>query len=60
MDALAALRIDLSCDPHLPGEMLVLSAEKARDACEALDSASASIRQLVATLGGDGPGVPRH
>ena len=35
MDALAALKIDLSCDPHLPGESLVLSASKARDACEA-------------------------
>ena len=50
MDALVALKIDLDCDPHIPGETLVLSADKARDACEALESASASIRQLVAAL----------
>lgn len=50
MDALAALKIDLDCDPHVSGETLVLSANKARDACEALESASASIRQLVAAL----------
>jgi hypothetical protein len=50
MDALAALKIDLDCDPNAPGETLVLSANKARDACEALESASASIRQLVAAL----------
>jgi len=50
MDALAALKIDLDCDPHISGETLVLSANKARDACEALESASASIRQLVAAL----------
>jgi hypothetical protein len=52
MDALVALKIDLSCDPHIPGEALVLSAEKARDACEALESASASIKHVAAALNG--------
>jgi hypothetical protein len=56
MDALVALRIDLSCDPHIPGEALVLSAEKARDACEALESASASIKHVAAALNGGGVG----
>ena len=61
MDALVALRIDLKCDPCIPGEVLVLSAEKARDACEALDSASASIKQLAAALeGGDAGDLGRH
>jgi hypothetical protein len=60
MDALAALKIDLDCDPHISGETLVLSANKARDACEALASASASIRQLVATLDDRETGHPRH
>jgi hypothetical protein len=55
MDALVALKIDLSCDPHIPGESLVLSATKARDACEALHSATASIKQLAAALNGDTP-----
>lgn len=52
MDALAALKVDLSCDPHLPGETLVLSAEKSRDACEALETASAAIKHLAAVLNG--------
>ena len=52
MDALVALKCDLSCDPYIPGERLVLSADKARDACEALETASASIKQLAAALNG--------
>jgi hypothetical protein len=52
MDALVALKIDLSCDPDIPGEALVLSAEKARDACDALESASASIKHVAAALNG--------
>lgn len=56
MDALVALKIDLSCDPHIPGEALVLSAEKAREACEALETASASIKHLAAALNGGGVG----
>jgi len=52
MDALVALKCDLSCDPYIPGETLVLSAEKSRDACDALDTASASIKQLAAVLNG--------
>jgi hypothetical protein len=61
MDALVALKIDLSCDPHLPGEALVLSAAKARDACEALEVASASVRHVVAALGGAMGGLtPEH
>ena len=61
MDALVALKIDLSCDPHIPGESLVLSATKARDACEALHSATASIKQLAAALNGEAPTEgPKH
>jgi len=56
MDALVALKCDLSCDPHIPGETLVLSAEKSRDACDALETASASIRHLAAVLNGGGVG----
>jgi hypothetical protein len=41
----------LQCDPHLAGDELVLSAEKARNACEALDVASHSLRHLVYTYG---------
>ena len=60
MDALAALKIDLSCDPRLPGESLVLSASKARDACEALHSATISIKQVAAALNGVSGEKPAH
>jgi hypothetical protein len=61
LDALVALRIELNCDPCTPGEVLVLSAARARAACEALDAADASIREIVAHLGGGNPGLlPRH
>jgi hypothetical protein len=54
MDALAALKCDLSCDPHIPGETLWLSAEKSRDACDALETASIAIKHLAAVLNGGG------
>jgi hypothetical protein len=61
MDALVALKIDLQCDPTLGGEVLVLSAEKSRSACDALDTASTSIKDLVALLAKEGPGgKPLH
>ena len=61
MDALVALKIDLSCDPQIPGEALVLSAAKARDACEALHAATASIKSVAAALNGETPGAePVH
>jgi hypothetical protein len=59
IDALVALKVDLGCDPHIPGETLVLSAEKSRDACEALDVASTSIRNIAVALGEAGQ-LPRH
>ena len=58
MDALVALKVDLSCDPHIPGETLVLSAEKSRDACDALETASAAIKHLAAVLNGGVAGDP--
>jgi hypothetical protein len=61
MDALVALKVQLSCDPHIPGETLVLSAEKSRDACDALETASASIKHLAAVLnGGDVGDASKH
>jgi hypothetical protein len=60
MDALVALKIDLKCDPCIPGEALVLSADKARDACEALEAASASIRHLAAALNGSHGNAAPH
>lgn len=60
MDALVALKLDLQCDPHVHGEALVLSAAKARNACEALDSASVSLKQLVAAFNGKGGAGPLH
>jgi hypothetical protein len=56
MDALAALKLDLECEPAIPGDVLVLSAAKSRDACAALASAMTSIKKLASVLGGE----PRH
>lgn len=61
MDALVALKLDLQCDPQLDGDALVLSAEKARNACEALDVASHSLKHLVAKFGeSQGSSTPLH
>ena len=61
MDALVALKVDLSCDPYIPGETLVLSADKSRDACEALQVASTSLQELVVALDSDqASDAPRH
>jgi hypothetical protein len=61
MDALAALTIDLECEPHHAGETLVLSAKKSREACAALVSARASIKKLVDLLDGkESQQGPRH
>ncbi|HEY2865324.1 MAG TPA: hypothetical protein VGK37_17020 [Casimicrobiaceae bacterium] len=56
VDALVALKHDLSCDPHIPGETLVLSASKSRDACDALDAAFSSVRHVIASLNGGAAG----
>ena len=50
MDALAALKIDLECEPHIPGDALALSATRSRDACAALVSAMTAMKKLVAML----------
>lgn len=47
--------MELSCDPHIPAESLVLSASRARDACEALHSATTSIKHVAAALNGEAP-----
>ncbi len=54
MDALAALKLDLECEPHIPGDVLVLSATRSRDACAALGSAMTSIKKLAVMLEGEG------
>ena len=58
VDALVALKIDLKCDPHIPGEVLVLSADKARDACEAIETASVSLKHPADALNGRKSGDP--
>jgi hypothetical protein len=61
MDALVALKVDLSCDPYIPGETLVLSADKSRDACEALEAAFESVKKIASALnGGEDGGFPAH
>jgi hypothetical protein len=53
MDALAALKIDLECESNVPGDAMVLSATRSRDACAALVSAMTAIKKLAAMLDGE-------
>jgi hypothetical protein len=60
MDALAALKIDLECEPHVAADTLVLSATKSRDACAALVSATTSIKKLADMLNGKSSDTTPH
>jgi hypothetical protein len=60
MDALAAIRMTLSCETQIVGETLVLSSAQARGACKALEKAAASIDRIrAAPAGTDGSGAER-
>jgi hypothetical protein len=52
MDALAAIKMDLRCETHSPGEPLVLSPAQARGACKALEAAAASVQKIRTALQG--------
>ena len=61
LDSLAALSQDLCCYKGQPREALVLSAGKTQDACEALEAAVASLREIleIASDAGGGP-IPKE
>jgi hypothetical protein len=61
LDALAALAVDLSCDCDVPPDTLILSAQKTRDACIAIEESVAALRTIlqISVAAGGGPVPPR-
>ena len=47
LDALNAIRLDLSCYGNHPPHVLVLSAAKVRDTCRALDDAVFGLKRIL-------------
>lgn len=57
LDALTALSVDLSCHCELPPDTLILSAQKTRDACSAIDEAVGALKTILqlSEAAGGGP-----
>ena len=57
LDALAALAVDLTCDCDVPPDTMILSAQKTRDACVAIEEAVVALRNIleVSVAAGGGP-----
>lgn len=57
LDALAALAVDLSCDCEVPPDTLILSAQKTRDACTAIEEGVSALRKIleISVEAGGGP-----
>jgi ribosome-associated translation inhibitor RaiA len=57
LDALSALAVDLSCDCEIPADTLILSAQKTRDACAAIDEAVLALKTIIrnSEAAGGGP-----
>ena len=57
LDALAALAVDLSCDCEVAPDTLILSAQKTRDACAAIEESVTALRNIlqISVAAGGGP-----
>jgi len=57
LDALEALAVDLTCDCEVPPDTLILSAQKARDACAAIEEGVTALRKIlqISVAAGGGP-----
>ena len=57
LDALEALAVDLSCDCEVPPDTLILSAQKTRDACAAIEGGVSALRNIlqISVEAGGGP-----
>ena len=57
LDSLSALAVDLSCDCEVAPETLILSAQKARDACAAIEEGVTALRSIlqISVANGGGP-----
>ena len=63
LDSLSALAVDLTCDCEVPPDTLILSAQKTRDACAAIEESVTALRSIleISVANGGGPippGVP--
>ena len=57
LDALEALAVDLSCHCEVPPDTLILSAQRTRDACAAIEEGVAALRNIlqISVEAGGGP-----
>jgi hypothetical protein len=57
LDALSALAVDLTCDCEVPPDTLILSAQKTRDACAAIEESVTALKSIlqIAVAHGGGP-----
>jgi len=63
LDSLSALAADLACDCEVPPDTLILSAQKTRDACAAIEEGITALKSIlqISVASGGGPipaGVP--
>ena len=60
LDALEALAVDLSCGCDVPPETLILSAQRTRDACSAIEESVDALRAIleISVEAGGGPIPP--
>jgi len=57
LDSLEALAVDLSCHCEVPPDTLILTAQRTRDACAAIDEGVAALRRIlqISVEAGGGP-----
>ena len=57
LDTLSALAVDLSCQGDVPPDTLILSAQKTRAACTAIEEGVSALRKIlqIAEAEGSGP-----
>jgi hypothetical protein len=61
LDTLEALAADLSCHCEVPPDTLILSAQRTRDACAAIEGGVAAMRRIlqISVDAGGGPIPPQ-
>lgn len=61
LDALEALAADLTCHCDVPPDTLILSAQRTRDACAAIEEGVAAMRRIlqISVEAGGGPVPPQ-
>jgi hypothetical protein len=50
IDTLVAVKIELYCHPEIAPDAMIVSAQKARSACQTIDAAIALLRSLAPPL----------